>query len=144
MRLIDEAIVHERDIAAIQRNNDKLNKTLGANSPYYKTDCLECAEEHEQLAEWLEELKKYREIGTIEECKNSVLDIMKAYNKAIDEYKDKLCTFCKFRQIETKGYHEYPQCMIGGCHNIIIGEQLKGCHILAIAEQLKAGGENER
>ena len=45
------------------------------------------AEEHEQIAEWLEELKAYRAIGTVEECKNSVLDIQKAYNKAIDDAK---------------------------------------------------------
>ena len=44
-------------------------------------------EYHEQLAEWLEELKAYRAIGTVEECKNSVLDIQKAYNKAIDDAK---------------------------------------------------------
>ena len=85
---IDEAIAHEREVAAIQRNNDKLNKTLGKSSPYYNTDCIKCAEEHEQLAEWLEELKTYREIGTVEECKNSVLDILKAYNKAIDDCKE--------------------------------------------------------
>ena len=47
---------------------------------------LSYAEEHEQLAEWLEELKAYREIGTVEEYKNSVLDIPKAYNKAIDDF----------------------------------------------------------
>ena len=40
-----------------------------------------CAKEHEQRAEWLEELKAYREIGTVEECRNSVLDIERAYNK---------------------------------------------------------------
>ena len=28
-----------------------------------------CANEHEQLAEWLEELKQYRTIGTVEECR---------------------------------------------------------------------------
>lgn len=28
-----------------------------------------CANEHEQLAEWLEELKQYRAIGTSEECR---------------------------------------------------------------------------
>ena len=48
---IDEAITHAREVVRIQRNNDKLNKTLGANSPYYNTDCLKCAEEHEQLAD---------------------------------------------------------------------------------------------
>ena len=60
MLSIDEAIAHEREVAAIQRNNDKLNKTLGKSSPYYNTDCIKCAEEHEQLAEWLEELKALR------------------------------------------------------------------------------------
>ena len=57
---IDDAIAHAREVAAIQRNNDRLNKTLGVISPYYKTDCIKCAEEHEQLADWLEELKAYR------------------------------------------------------------------------------------
>ena len=48
---------------------------------------LSYAEDNEQIAEWLEELKAYREIGTVEECKNSVLDIQKAYKKAIDDAK---------------------------------------------------------
>ena len=48
---------------------------------------LSYAEDNEQVAEWLEELKAYRAIGTVEECKNSVLDIQKAYNKAIDDAK---------------------------------------------------------
>ena len=60
MLSIDEAIAHAREVAEIQRNNDKLNKTLGKSSPYYNTDCIKCAEEHEQLAEWLEELKEMR------------------------------------------------------------------------------------
>lgn len=31
-------------------------------------DCKKCAEEHEQLAEWLEELKAYRECGSIQDA----------------------------------------------------------------------------
>ena len=62
---IDEAIAHAREAAAIQRNNDKLNKTLGVISPYYKTDCIKCAEEHEQIAEWLEKLKTIENIMLI-------------------------------------------------------------------------------
>ena len=65
---IDEAIVHAREVATIQRNNKKLNDTLGPFSPYYNQDCVKCAQEHDQLAEWLEELKQYRAIGTPEEC----------------------------------------------------------------------------
>ena len=47
-------------------------------------------EYHEQLAGWLEELKAYIEIGTVEECRNSVLDIPKAYNKGIDDLMEKV------------------------------------------------------
>lgn len=65
---IDEAIAHAREVATIQRNNKKLNDTLGAFSPYNNQDCAKCAQEHDQLAEWLEELKRYRAIGTPEEC----------------------------------------------------------------------------
>ena len=79
---LDEAILHAREVAAIQRNNDKLNKTLGVISPYYKTDCIKCAEEHEQIAEWLEELKTYRECNVCE------------YNKAIDDFAEKLNAKC--------------------------------------------------
>ena len=64
MLSIDEAIAHAREVAAIQRNNDKLNKTLGVISPYYKTDCIKCAEEHEQLKEWLEELQNLKAENT--------------------------------------------------------------------------------
>ena len=123
MLSIDETIAHAREVAAIQRNNDKLNKTLGVISPYYKTDCIKCAEEHEQLVEWLEELKAYREIGTVEECRNSVLDIVRAYNKALDD-------FMKFANtmptVEEKDGTIRPM------------------WLEEIAEQLKAGGKDEQ
>ena len=85
---IDEAIARERELAEIYRN-DIVPKEDYHNMPW--KDMLnkrksKAAEEHEQLAEWLEELKAYRAIGTVEECKNSVLDIQKAYNKAIDNF----------------------------------------------------------
>ena len=82
MMLIDEAIEHAREVAEIQRNNDKLNKTLGKSSPYYNTDCIKCAEEHEQLADWLEELKEYKE----NQHRNLRHMYEKGYNKAIDDF----------------------------------------------------------
>lgn len=78
---IDEAIAHAREVAEIHRNNDKLNKTLGKISPYYNTDCIKCAEEHEQLAEWLEELKVYQQHKII--CNKGY---NAGYNKAIDDF----------------------------------------------------------
>ena len=70
-------------------NEKSIYVTLGASnhSESKRADLdLSYAEDNEQVAEWLEELKAYRAIGTVEGCKNSVLDIEKAYNKAIDEF----------------------------------------------------------
>ena len=55
---IDEAINQAREVAS-RKFDDKVH-------------CIRCAEEHEQLAEWLEELKAYREIGTVEGYKNAI------------------------------------------------------------------------
>ena len=52
---IDEAIIHAREVAS-RKFDDRVH-------------CIKCAEEHEQLAEWLEELKQYQAIGTLEECR---------------------------------------------------------------------------
>ena len=75
------------------------------------------------IRELIEEVKQYREIGTVEECRNSVLDIQKAYNKAIDN-------FVKFANtmptVETED-----------------GE-IRPMWLEEIAEQLKEGAENEQ
>lgn len=55
---IDEAIAHAREVAS--RNFDD------------RVHCIRCAEDHIQLAEWLEELKQYRAIGTLEECRAAI------------------------------------------------------------------------
>lgn len=49
---IDEAIKHCWDITAIA--------------------CKRCADEHAQLATWLEELNEYQSIGTPEQCREAV------------------------------------------------------------------------
>ena len=59
----------------ILKSDNDYNKSIGCNTSY-----------EEQLVEWLEELKEYREIGTVEECRNSILDIVRAYNKALDDF----------------------------------------------------------
>ena len=125
MLSIDEAIAHAREVAEKQRkdnDNCEYKAEYGCKgcADYYSKPCIECAEEHEQLAEWLEELKAYREIGTVEECRNSVLDIERAYNKAIDDF----VNACKSNTL----------CRTFG---------LRQCDIEEIAEQLKAGGKNE-
>ena len=59
MRL-NEAITHEREVAKEQRTQVELSEYTDLN--YRASACLECAKEHEQLAEWLTELAERREV----------------------------------------------------------------------------------
>ena len=97
MLSIDEAIAKHRKIAETQ-------KTLydACTLKEHNSHLLQCAEEHEQLAGWLEELKAYREIGTVEGYKSAIEcytkeyllrrnlqdQIKEQYNKAIDDCKE--------------------------------------------------------
>ena len=56
---IDEAIAHAREVANTQRGKSGICLQNGLECEHF-SDCLKCAEEHEQLAEWLEELKEMR------------------------------------------------------------------------------------
>ena len=121
-RALDEAIQHAREVAEIQRNNDKLNKTLGKSSPYYNTDCIKCAEEHEQLAELLEELKAYKQNTDIcpicdTYCSYLAEEFENGYNKAIDD-----CKELTFREVVY-------------CDSLNDRTEFR-----ELAEQLKAGG----
>lgn len=53
---IDEAILHARQVA----ENKRADKRKVQNKPDEYRACEKCAEEHDQLADWLEELKAYR------------------------------------------------------------------------------------
>ena len=118
---IDEAIAHEIEVAAIQRNNDKLNKTLGKSSPYYNTDCIKCAEEHDQIAEWLEELK------FLKQWKSDIMDsfckydvssfeelITNARNKAIDDFLNKLYKIGEHRDFDWEDMYELAEQLKAG------------------------------
>lgn len=56
---LEEAIKHARDVASKKYAEGML---CHANPNDEKLDsCIECAKDHEQLAEWLEELRQNRE-----------------------------------------------------------------------------------
>ena len=92
MMTLEEAIKHceEKAEELEKRVNpyqcESINKKLYEVNKKEWDSCLECAKEHRQLAEWLKELKKYREILTR-------LDAM------IDCYEN--CESCQ-------GFREYP------------------------------------
>ena len=87
---LDEAILHAREVAVRNRKQYK-------NCPSDRTDirhqtCEECAEEHEQLAEWLEELKSYR--ASVFSGDMTQIMLKEEYYKAIDDFAEKLNAKC--------------------------------------------------
>ena len=79
MLSIDEAIARERQQAKEQRSR------IGTWDDEYSKKCEVYAEEHEQLAEWLEELKAIKSDGFTDDLLN--MGFTKGYNKAIDDAK---------------------------------------------------------
>ena len=62
MMTLDEAIQHCLEVAEQKEQEAKEAHVLSG------MDCLECASEHRQLAEWLRELKRYKECES--KCKS--------------------------------------------------------------------------
>lgn len=113
MRTLDEEIAHQREVA------EKIRTEHNCECDYYDIDidCVKCAEEHEQLAEWLEELKMLRELKEEHRKIGNIEGFNKGYNKAIDDFVEAV-------------KRRFPYDKNGVFH------------IEIIAEQLKAGGEN--
>ena len=117
---IDEAIAREREKAKEIRGNIIDEDNLEPYESYCVAMTARCAEEHEQLAEWLEELKRRREYdGEIIGSGTLNNEYNQGYNKALDDIVTKIK--------EIVGYDwDWDYYFIG-----------------EIAEQLKAGGMNE-
>ena len=102
MLSIDEAIAHAREVANTQKGKSGICLQNGLECEHF-SDCLKCAEEHEQLAEWLEELKALREEKSdfqifakdIAEG-NYEMGMENGYNKALDDFIHECDKYCGF------------------------------------------------
>lgn len=57
---LEDAITHAKEVA--EKNYRGANfESIDSVDDDIKANCVKCAEEHEQLVEWLEELKSYKE-----------------------------------------------------------------------------------
>jgi predicted RNase H-like nuclease (RuvC/YqgF family) len=85
---LDEAIAHCLEVA--EQNEDKADKYDRAEEweNAEAENCLQCATDHKQLAEWLKELKELRAINKKLEDENASLsshacDLQLAYNNEL-------------------------------------------------------------
>lgn len=58
---LDEAIKHAKEVADMNYNDAEKFDSNDSVENYMKANYMKCAEQHEKLAEWLEELKSYKE-----------------------------------------------------------------------------------
>ena len=114
---IDEAIAHAREVASEQKRRSGICVQNNSECDKFSA-CLKCSKEHEQLAEWLEELKSYR--ASVFSGYMTQKMLKEEYNKAIDD-------------------------LLGGMNQITYNCQDADElfeKICDLAEQLKAGGVN--
>ena len=92
-----------------------------------------CAKEHEQLAEWLEELKALK-IGLNIKCDNLNESLERGkkigYNKALDDFADRIIRYVDCGHLCSPTEVRWS--------DLSVVEMVK-----KLAEQLKTGGENE-
>ena len=129
---LDEAILHAREKA--REKMLEYENHYDKDEHYYPRQCKRCAEEHEQLAEWLEELKFIRQWKSDimdEFCKYDVSSfeelVTNARNKAIDDFVKEICKM--YVQLERNGNYRFYSAEIQQA-------------IADLAEQLKAGVRN--
>lgn len=122
---IDEAIAHAREVASEQKRRSGICVQNNSECDKFSA-CLKCSEEHEQLAEWLEELKSYRASVFSGDMTQKMLK--EEYNKAIDDFVKEICKMIV--QSENNGNYRF------------YAVEIKQA-IADLAEQLKAGGVNE-
>ena len=131
---IDEAIEKYKEITS----------TEAICPGHCNISCDKCLQESKQIAEWLEELKDYQDknkmvvridVENMDSIKDKIEELSKyaesQYNKAIDDFAEKLKSECREHYIDRDPY-------FGGITDNILYED----DIYEIAEQLKAGGEN--
>ena len=122
---IDEAIAYARKEAEDKRADADWKFRHGRLNA---DDCISCAEEHEQLAEWLEELKSYRASVFSGDMTQKMLK--EEYNKAIDDFAGRLIRYVDCGHLCSPTEMRWS--------DLSVVEMVK-----KLAEQLKAGGVNE-
>ena len=90
---LDEAIKHCEEVAEKNENDVEVYEVLAKNhkntyskltATKYATDCVECAADHRQLAEWLTELQQKRD----------AVKHLSEWNRKLTDYKNEMV--CKY------------------------------------------------
>ena len=134
---IDEAIAHAREVANEQKRRIGICVQNSSECDKFSA-CLKCSEEHEQLAEWLEELKELREKN--ETLKALYEDVRKEGNNLLKRERNKAIDDL-IAECENAKFAESDEISLSDVHTGVNSGLSMAIHF---AEQLKAGGNNEQ
>ena len=123
---IDEAIAHAREVASEQKRRSGICVQNNSECDKFSA-CLKCSKEHEQLAEWLEELKSYR--ASVFSGYMTQKMLKEEYNKAIDDL---------IAECENAKFAESDEISLSDVHTGVNSGLSMAIHF---AEQLKVGGK---
>lgn len=123
---IDEAIVHAREVA-------EYNRKCNENSDCIDIECERCAEEHEQIVKWLEELKELREKN--ETLKALYEDVRKEGNNLLKRERNKAIDDL-IAECENAKFAESDEISLSDVHTGVNSGLSMAIHF---AEQLKVG-----
>lgn len=114
---LDDAISHAKEVAEKNYRGADFESIDSVDNDI-KTNCIKCAKEHMQLAEWLEELKSYRDLEEqgllvrLPANKNKEIYIISSrwtvcseYGLRFDEYS---CSGCEYECDSKKEYYVHP------------------------------------
>jgi hypothetical protein len=104
MMSLDEAIQHCLEVAEQKETKAKYCFKTPWESDDIAKDCVKCAEEHRQLAEWLKELKAYRKSADVP---NTNVGDMISRQDAIDYLISKANRIGAYGYISTKEIYDY-------------------------------------
>ena len=126
---LDEAIVHAREVAEKNRRAMSFEPEDNIDDDI-KVNCLNCATQHEQLAEWLEELKMYKSLAprelvsekqkndrAIEYSKGFNYGFKTGYNKAIDDFLKNLYKIGEHRDFDWEDMYKLAEQLKEGILN---------------------------
>lgn len=119
--ILEDAIAHAKEVAEKNYRGAEF-ESIDSIDDDIKTNCVKCAEEHEQLVEWLEELKSYKEAeeqGLLLRFpveKNKLVYHISfewkectKYNERFDEYR---CSGCEYECDSKKEYYITQLCLM--------------------------------
>lgn len=131
---LDEAIAHAREVA--KRNREQWKNCPADRRDIEHQTCEQCAEEHEHLATWLEDLKRRREYDDELMGSGALNNAYKSgYEKAIDDFVTKL------KDSLANNYKHFISTDADGFEWLTT--DAVETHIDNVADQLNAGTSND-